>query len=122
MNTTIYVSLWTFFLGLLLGHRLALWRERRKEFNEVALRIRIALKDHLANMRPGQAIIKKEDMELFSHLLPWWRKRGFVKACASYTDACINAQQQTCSGELYYRETQHIVKALNHAISFTSLR
>ena len=48
------ISLLTFCLGTLVGHRLPLWRERRKEFNEIAIPIRITLTKQIREMETGQ--------------------------------------------------------------------
>ena len=72
MNETLYLGLLTFLLGLLVGNRMSLWRERRKEFNEVAVRIRVALKSRAKDPQPSFSNNEKidaADTELFLHLL-----------------------------------------------------
>jgi hypothetical protein len=41
----------TFVLGLFIGHKTALWRDKRKEFNELAKLIKVALELNLRKFR-----------------------------------------------------------------------
>ena len=124
INTNgVVVGLITFLLGLLLGHWLRIEGDKRKEFNEVALRIRIALKSSLADNGRCPAGIDPKDMELFSHLLRWWQKSSFIKAWASYEAECKNCQtQDAVYGSVEYQKTERLEKLLQHVICFTALR
>lgn len=124
INTNgVVVSLVTFLLGLLIGHWLRIEGDKRKEFNEVALRIRVALKSSLFGDGHCHAGVKREDMELFSHLLRWWQKNGFIKAWASYEDECKNCQiQDPVYGSTVYQKTERLEKLLEQVICFTALR
>ena len=124
MSETIYASLFTFFLGLLLGNRLALWRERRKEFNEVAVRIRVALKERADDPQPYFSTaekIEKADMELFIHLLPIWKRSRFKRVWQVY-EAERKFITRDEAGQAYYESPQKVANALQNAISFTVLR
>lgn len=124
INTNVaVVSLVTFLLGLLLGHWLRIEGDKRKEFNEVALRIRVALKSSLSGDGHCHAGIDPKDMELFSHLLRWWQKSCFTKAWASYEDECKNCQTQNAVyGSVEYQKTERLEKLLQRVITFTELR
>ncbi|MDP2759460.1 MAG: hypothetical protein Q8O64_03510 [Sideroxyarcus sp.] len=119
----VVVSLVTFLLGLLLGHWLRIEGDKRKEFNEVALRIRVALKSSLSGDGHCHAGVKREDMELFSHLLRWWQRGGFTEAWALYEAECKNCQtQDPVYGSVVYQKTERLEKLLQDVISFTVLR
>lgn len=124
INTNgVVVSIVTFLLGLLLGHWLRIEGDKRKEFNEVALRIRVALKSSLSGDGHCHAGIDPKDMELFSHLLRWWQKSCFTKAWASYEDECKKCQtQDAVYGSVAYQKTERLEKLLQNIIRFTALR
>jgi hypothetical protein len=117
------VSLVTFLLGLLLGHWLRIEGDKRKEFNEAALRIRVALKSSLSGDGHCHAGIDPKDMELFSHLLRWWQKNRFKEALAVYEAECKNCQtQDEVYGSVEYQKTERLEMLLQHVICFTALR
>lgn len=51
---TLIVSLFTFGIGVLSGHKLALNRDRRKEFNDVSEPVRLKLLKQIAKMDAGE--------------------------------------------------------------------
>ena len=117
------VSLVTLLLGLLLSHWLHIGDDKRKEFNEVALKISIVLKSSLSGDGHCHAGVDPKDMELFSHLLRWWQKSCFKKAWASYEDECKNCQtQDAVYGSVEYQKTERLEKLLQQVICFTALR
>jgi hypothetical protein len=124
MPESVAFGLLTFLLGLIVGHRMTLWRERRKEFNEVAARVRVALKSRSQNLRPyfGTAgKIAATDMELFEHLLGRWHRPGFRRAWANYEAACKETVQDTL-GRSSYPNPEAISAALERVVLFTALR
>jgi hypothetical protein len=60
-------------------------------------------------------------MELFTHLLPPWKQRGFAKALEKYETECENTEQDG-AGQIHYKQPEKVSKALEKAISFTLLR
>jgi hypothetical protein len=121
VNEPPLASFLSFCLGLVLGHRLTLWRDRRKEFNEVALRIRTGMKARLADLRPFHAKLEADDIELFVHLLGWRKRRGFEKAWANYELKCKDLGR-TGLGDVYYKDTDTLADAIRKVLPYTSLR
>lgn len=123
INTNgVVVSLVTFLLGLLLGHWLRIEGDKRKEFNDVALKIRVVLRRSKAGGGHCSGIEQK-DIELFSHLLRWWQRRRFTAAWALYEAECKNCQiQDPVYGSTVYQKTERLEKHLQDVISFTALR
>lgn len=117
----IAASFLTFLLGLFLGHRLSLWRERRKEFNEVAVRIRVVLMAHQADLRPYRKSVDSADLEVFRHLLPARKKLSFARAWTAYEAAEANTVQDAY-GQSSYGNPESVAAALRRLIRFTSLR
>ena len=124
MPESIVVGLLTFFLGLLLGHRMSLWRDRRKEFNEVAAKIRVALKSRRNSPRTGFGTagkIETKDMEVFIHLLGSWKRARFQRAWRLYEEECPRIKQDA-SGQTFYENPEAIAAAIDRVIPYTVLR
>jgi len=82
--TSTFFPLVTLLLGFLIGHRLAIGRDKRKEFNELIKPVRIRLwfiRDYPwpNNMQPSNI-----DYKLIHEKLPFWKRRGFDRAIESY--------------------------------------
>lgn len=124
MSTSLVVGLLTFLLGLLLGHRMTLWREHRKEFNEVAARIRVALKSRRSEPRPyvGTACkIDAADLERFERLLGGGKRAKFRRAWTNY-QAERERTEQDSYGQAFYQNPEVVAASLDQLIPFTSLR
>jgi len=68
------VSFLTFLLGLILGHWLALGRDKRKEFNEAVAPIRNWLLTEQNGPSPYNKRPSLHEIDLFLHYLwPWQR-------------------------------------------------
>ena len=124
MTETLAFGLLTFLGGLLIGHRMTLSRDRRKEFNEVAARIRVALKSRTQSPRPyfgTSGRIDGTDMELFLHLLSALSRRKFEQAWSRYEAECKNTNTDSLGG-VSYKNPETVVEHLNEALNFASLR
>lgn len=109
--------------GLLIGYWLRIEGDKRKEFNDVALKIRDALKSSLSGNGHCLSGIDRKDMEFFSHLLRWWQRKRFAMIWASYEAECKAYQtQDMVYGSVVYQKTERLEKLLQQLISFTSLR
>ena len=84
---TIGVGLVTGLIGLLVGNRLAIGRDRRKEFNSLAERIRIQLLREKEGPSPNSAIPDKVTFMLFRERLPFWKRRAFDRALQNYQNS-----------------------------------
>ena len=124
MNETLTVGLLTFLFGLLLGHRMNLWREKRKEFNEVATRILVALKSRQRSPQPyftTEEKISGKDMETFQHLLHPWKRSSFKAAWAAYQAECDDLTRDSV-GQAFYSRPDAVGKALDKLIRYSGLR
>jgi hypothetical protein len=113
MEQSIIVGLVTFFLGLFLGHRLSLSRDKRKEFNDASAPIRewilheIDLTGFACYNNPEPDIIK---LDTFIHCMPWWERRCFKRAYA----------KQKSERNKVDRDNDTVIKHLHVCLSYTN--
>ena len=124
MTETIFLPLLTFLLGLLFGHRLSLWREKRKEFNEVAVRILVAIESRARDPRPYFSTAGKidgRDLAVFENLLHPWSRVSFKASWKKYEEECQNTTQDIV-GQISYANPSAVSGLLEKVGKFTKLR
>jgi hypothetical protein len=77
-------SLLTGLIGLLVGNRLAIGRDRRNEFNSLAEPIRKLLLREKERLNPYSPIPDKIDLLLLRERLPFWKRKRFDQALFNY--------------------------------------
>jgi hypothetical protein len=84
-------------VGGFLAHRLNLWRDKRKEFNEIAQPIRELLLQKRNAYSPntlGLTAVKADQLEA---VLPWWRRHDFHSTFNAYKRYKETAKSSTSS-------------------------
>ena len=120
-------SLLTFFLGLFLGHRFTLQRDKRKEFNAASQPLREKVFDYLESGRRDRLPTSKE-LKLFASYVNLFKRKRYLKLVDEISDSCLQ-DQNSCIvdpitgkavDELNYvsRTKEHVV-ALNRYIQRT---
>lgn len=116
------LSLLTFLMGLLLGNWLAVTRDRRKEFIEVAQRVRQNLLAERSKKSPYSSRMTEVDVDLLDRMFYWRLTRHrFRKAIARY-QAAHQDTEQDASGQVHYRNPNMIVAAIDDILRFTEPR
>ena len=113
------LSLLTFLVGLLVGHRTALWRDLRKEFNEAADPVRAwLLAEHAAPScyRAGPGIV---EIDRLVQRLHRWQRKGFMAAWQRQQQARKDAMYKDSHGQAQYGETAAIVAAVGECLAYT---
>lgn len=108
------VGLLTFLLGLILGHRLSLGRDKRKEFNEIATPIRANLLKQIEVLRSGkftQSLVTNQDFISLGMLIGKWREGKFKADRASY-----DAAQNNCG---HFEHGEYVIDDLSSYLSAT---
>lgn len=97
------VSLLTFGLGIFLGHRLTLWRDRRKEFNQAATPIRRWLIDLAECPSPLQRQPSTIEMDAFLNRLSRRKRAKFQSILEQYHRELDSVSRQNPStGEVEF--------------------
>lgn len=116
------LPLLTFFLGVLLGHRTALWRDRRQEFNDAADPVRAWLVAEIAGPSAYRAPPGLSEMDTFVQCLHWWQRRGFDRAWKRQEEERTKAESRDAVGQAHYADSTAIVAALKDCLPFTDRR
>ena len=115
-------SVLTGLLGFYFGHRFSLFRDRRKEFNEIAEVLFIKLSAESNNITPMGGIGKIE-FETFKRRLPMWERRGFDQCREEYQQTKNeNLCRSTKTGSVSFQNTASIAAAINKLLKFTKRR
>ena len=113
------LSLLTFLVGLLVGHRTALWRDLRKEFNDAADPVRTWLLlevDEPSAYRKGPGIV---EIDLLVQCMHFWRRKGFLAAWQRQQQNREKAVYRDSYGQARYRETAAIQAAVKECLAYT---
>jgi len=118
------ISLITFALGLLLGNWMAIGRDKRKEFNEVAE----PMAEALMQVRGFPCIDNTLDFFKFRRVLNRWELFWFDKYLEGYEEAKKNAKIYppenneffAVIGSGRYHDPAQIIKSIDKLLKFTT--
>lgn len=115
-------SLLTFFLGLALGHWLALGRDKRKEFNSASFPIREWLLKEINDPSPYQKFPSMTELDAFTNKLIWFKRRSFMSAYAGQKSAREAVEKQDSYGSVFYTDKTEIIRELKKCFRYTKLK
>jgi hypothetical protein len=107
-----------FLIGTLLGNWLAIGRDKRTEFNEIAQPIREILmkeKERKSPIVPGIGSIDADRLEC---AFPFWKRCGFRKAWEGYCGAKEETYQDSV-GQPFYKNHENIVSHIDNVLRYT---
>lgn len=78
-----YLSVLTFLLGLIFGNRLAIGRDKRKEFNDVAYPVYKKILSYLENSNSVE-LPKYSELECLSDFMPIWQRYKYQRILLAY--------------------------------------
>lgn len=113
-------SVLSFFLGLFLGHRLALGRDKRREFNDAALPIRTWLLHEIE--RPGWRRPSAIELDTFIAYLSWRHRRRFRSLYEAYVAEEDAQRKNDGYGGHYYGDQDQLVRLARSLLRCTERR
>ena len=126
MSTEIITNIASLILGIILGNWLAIGRDKRKEFNEVADVVHLKLKKELKNVGETGALVSgptAKDFENFKRRLPFFKKKNFTKALEKYR---VNKTMDNWAHDEYnqpfYKDSKMVSESIEGLLKFTDRR
>lgn len=102
-----------FLIGAYLGHRFAVFRDRRSEFNEIADRVFIALDQEVRSCTPYTAGPRSDDVAILRRRMSWFVRRRFDRAFEEYNEAKRgNTSEPDGRGHVHYISVERIKQAI----------
>lgn len=109
-----------FLVGLLVGHRLELGRDKRKEFNEISHQLRSKLLEEKESPSPYSAVANKVEIDQFESVLPFWQLSCFRKAWNAYDYAKKKSiKRDPDYGSISFENHDEIIKYIDRLLRFT---
>lgn len=118
---TYLIPLLTAFLGFFVGNKLAIGRDKRKEFNEVAIPIRTSLIRQLEALQAEKQCfvnISTEDRVVLECYISRFKIKGFRKAVAEYKIAQQKYGYQDRGGQFIICDTSGYVSATSKLLQY----
>jgi hypothetical protein len=116
------INLLCFLSGLLLGHRLNLLRDRRKEFNDLAGPLRERLLAERAPPIPMRSSLSAAGIDALQFRLFPWHRRGFLRCTERYHQAQQAQQTRDTLGGASYREPKAISATIDALLRYVEPR
>ncbi len=120
LTESVALSLITGLVGYLIGNRLAIDRDKRREFNDLVDPIR----RDLFSVRncPSSSNLRGAYLITFSLIcdkLPFWKRRGFDRAVKNYEKSKSDENRNPDGmGGFSYKNTDRIIRAVNDLLKY----
>jgi len=108
-------------LGTLLGSRLAISRDKRKEWNDITFALRGRLTRHregLPLITPCPDPLLVDDLRM---LMPYWTRKRFNRSYGTFLK-CASETTSDERGRSDYKDEKAVVKAIDDVICFLKRR
>ncbi len=124
MGIDIAIKILIFLFGMVIGNWLAIGRDKRKEFNEIADAVYSALDKEAANIRRNGAVVDGPDYATLSNLrrrLPFYKKNGFNKAVENYKkQKSEKSWKQDGYGQAFYIQPENVLSSIDKLKEYTN--
>lgn len=104
-------------VGLALGHWLSLGRDRRKEWNEVADRIRLSLTAQIGKVTPYSKWPSSDDIALLIAMSSSKKGRRLRRLADEHEDSRRQHTEQDSYGQSSYTRIDHIDAAIKNLLA-----
>lgn len=117
------LPLLTFLLGMLVGHRFALWRDRRKDFNQAAQPVLAFLLAESRETRPNRQRPSALELHTLRAFLSVWKRKRWLQSWQRYEQRYKDAlTQDPTTGQMFFRKTDAIEAAAADCLALVRLR
>jgi hypothetical protein len=121
MEWTVFWAVFSFLAGLILGHWLNLDRDKRKEYNEVALPVRKSLLKELEDPRPVWLEASQIEWEQIEAGQWWWRRPGLRTAISMRKKAAAMHRRGEI-GEMIFEGQNELNLAVKQLLRYVKLK
>lgn len=111
-----------FFSGLLLGHRLTLGRDKRNEYNNLALPIRERLIAARTDNTPQPCLPSAQELDTLSFYLGLRGKKRLQRALSEYRSAYEQQTRKDSFGQLIWNDPAPALAAIDSLLAAVRLR
>jgi hypothetical protein len=112
-------GLLTFFLGTVFGHWLAVFRDKRKEFNDAAPPVRTWLLNDIQKPSPDRNPPTKIELDTFVSNLGIVDRIKFLKAYEKQNLDRENTKFRDGFGQVLYKDSSKIIQSLESCLKYT---
>ncbi|MFO7970460.1 MAG: hypothetical protein R6U40_01775 [Desulfobacterales bacterium] len=124
MEKDLIIKILIFLFGMVIGNWLAIGRDKRKEFNEIADAVYSALDKEAANIRGNGAVVDGPDYAALSNLrrrLPFYNKNKFNNAVENYKKQKSEKNwKQDGYGQAFYIQPENVLSSIDELKKYTN--
>lgn len=122
-NMEIILNIILFLAGLVLGNWLAIGRDKRKEFNQIADKVYLALKKQKEGIKENSAVVsgpKSGDLEKLRRRVSFLKKNSLTESIQKYREVTASDNwEQDGYGQAFYKDSKIVIRSIEDLLHYT---